>query len=101
MIHLVGFTTMLHECLCDDVRRSGFVYGHSIDLGTTGFIASFNLGKRIFCSMNFKLIPYSYFGTRIHMIETAGFLTFLFCIERNVLSRVSYMQIVVQKIVGV
>ena len=101
MIHLVGITTMLHERLCDDVRGGGFVYGHSRNLGTTWFIASFNLGKRIFCSMNFKLIPYSYFGTRIHMIETAGFLTFLFCIERNVLSRVSYMQIVVQKIVGV
>ena len=39
MIHLVGFTAMLHEGLCDDVRGGGFVYGHSRDLGTTGFIA--------------------------------------------------------------
>ena len=41
MIHLIGFTTMLHERLCDDVRGSGFVYGHSGDLGTTWFIARF------------------------------------------------------------
>ena len=92
---------MLHKGLCDDVRGGGFVYGHFRDLGTTGLIASLNLGKRIFYSMNFKLIPCSYFGTRTHMIETTGFLTFLICIERNVLSRVSYMQIVVQKIVVV
>ena len=95
VIHLVGFTTMLHKGLCDDVRGGGFVYGHFRDLGTTGLIASLKLGKRIFCNMNFKLIPYSYFGTRTHMIETTGFLTFLFCIERNVLSRIIYMQIVV------
>ena len=30
---------MLHERLCDDVRGSGFVYGHSRDLGMIWFIA--------------------------------------------------------------
>ena len=92
---------MLHEGLCDDVRGGGFVYGHSGDLGTIWFIASQKLGKRTLCSMNFKLIPCSYFGTRTHMIETTGFLTFLFFIERNVLSCVIYMQIIIQKIIGV
>ena len=53
MIHLVGITTMLHECLRDYLRGGGFVYGHSRDLGTTGFIASAKLGKRTFCSINF------------------------------------------------
>ena len=50
VIHLVGITTMLHERLCDDVRGGGFVYGHSIDLGTTWFIISQKLGKRTFCT---------------------------------------------------
>ena len=93
--HLVCITTMLPKGLCDDVRGDGFVYGHFRDLGTTGFIASLKLGKRTFCSMNFKLILCSYFGTRTHMIGTMGLLTFLFCIERNVLSCVIYLQIVV------
>jgi len=38
----------------------GFVYGHSGDLGTTGFIASQKLGKKTFRSRNFKLISCSH-----------------------------------------
>ena len=101
VIHLIGITTMLHERFGDYVRDCGLIYGHFRDLGTTGLIASLKLGKRIFCSMNFKLIPCSYLGTRTHMIGTTGILTFLFCIERNILSHIIYMQIVIQKIVGV
>ena len=48
VIHLIGFTTMLHERLCDDVRGSGFVYGHSRDLGMIWFIASQKAGKENF-----------------------------------------------------
>ena len=48
MIHLIGFTTMLHKRLRDDVRGGGFVYGNSGDLGTIWFIASQKLGKRTF-----------------------------------------------------
>jgi hypothetical protein len=40
VIHLFGITTMLHEGFGDDVRGGGFEYGHSTELGTTGFIAS-------------------------------------------------------------
>ena len=32
---------MFHERFGDDVRGIGFGYGHSRDLGTTGFIARF------------------------------------------------------------
>ena len=51
VIHLVCITTVLHEGLCDDVRRGELVYGHLKDLGTTLFIASSKLEKRTFCSM--------------------------------------------------
>ena len=95
VIHLVCITTMLHKGLCDDVRGDGFVYGHLKDLEAAGSIASSKLGKGTFCSITFKLIQCSYFGTRSHMIGTTGLLAFSFCIERNVLSRVIYMQIVV------
>ena len=60
VIHLISAAAMLHEGLCDDVRGGGFVYGHSRDLGTTWFIASHKLGKRTFCSINFKLISCSH-----------------------------------------
>ena len=40
VIHLVHATAMLHEGLGNYFRGGGFEYGHSTELGTTGFMAS-------------------------------------------------------------
>ena len=95
VIHLIGFKTMLHERLCDDVRGGGFVYGHSRDLGTAWFIASAKLGKRTFCSINFKLISVSYFFIPTHLVGTTGFLSLLFIIKYHIPCLIIYMQIVI------
>ena len=95
MIHLVGFATMFHKGLCDEVRGSGFVFGKSLDLGTTGFIASAKLGKRTFCSTNFKLISVSYFFIPTHMVGTTGFLNLLFIVKYHIPCLIIYMQIVI------
>ena len=95
MIHLIGFTTMLHERLRYDGRGGGFAYGHPIDLGTNGFIASAKLGKRTFCSKNFKLSLVSYFFIPTYMVGTTGFLSLLFIVKYHIPCLIIYMQIVI------